>query len=65
MLSALKKRGGSLEKQQKTKFEQKGVILAEIKEESLELLEVRNIPNYFHNWYRILMLSVIYGPMKI
>ena len=50
MLSALKKRGGSLEKQQKTKFEQKGVILAEIKKESLELLEVRNIPNYFHNW---------------
>jgi len=39
VLTALKKRGGSLEKQQKTKFEQKGVILAEIKKESLELLE--------------------------
>jgi len=39
ILTALKKKGGSLEKQQKTKFDQKGIILAEIQKENLELLE--------------------------
>ena len=43
MLIVLKKRGGTLEKHQKTKFEHKGIILAQVKKESLDLLEVRNL----------------------